>query len=70
MNYAFGMYLNDDYTHNMICESITKHDDLLKTFNNLWDQKINKKSKGKSSKFHLKTKNLLKEAKNQTKANE
>ena len=43
MNYAFGMYLNDDYTHNMICESITKHDDLLKTFNNLWDQKIKQK---------------------------
>ena len=40
MNYAFGMYLNDDYTYNMICESITKHDDLLKTFDNLWDQKI------------------------------
>ena len=40
MNYAFGMYLNDDYTHNMICELTTKHDDLFKKpLNNVKDQK-------------------------------
>ena len=55
----------------MICESTIQHHDLLKPFNNLWDQKNKtKKSKGKSSKFHLKTKDLLIEAKIKLNANQ